>query len=230
MPRLLIADDDAELCGLLADYLQQEGFETESVHDGEAALSLALVQDFDLIILDVMMPKRDGLEVLRLLRVRRQTPVLMLTARGEDADSVAGLELGADDYLAKPSSLQVLSARIRAILRRSEPRAIAAETDTLQIGDIALKRNTRSVLRAGQVLSLTSTQFSVLEVLMLEAGKAVTKNELSERVLGRALGRFDRSLDMHISNIRHLLGLLPNGEDRIKTIRGVGYQYTGADE
>jgi two-component system response regulator CpxR len=174
-----------------------------------------------------MMPLRNGLDVLRLLRARKLTPVLMLTARGDDVDSIVGLELGADDYLAKPCNPRVLLARIRAILRRSEP-AMASNSDApeiLRAGDVTLQPGERSVQRGSERVAMTSTEFSVLEALVRDAGRVVPKTDLSERALGRPLGRFDRSLDMHVSNLRRKLGDYPGGQERIKTVRGTGYQY-----
>jgi two-component system response regulator CpxR len=226
MPRILLADDDVELCKLLEAFLVAEGFEIEMAHDGASALDQATASDYDLIILDVMMPQRNGLDVLRLLRARKLTPVLMLTARGDDVDSIVGLELGADDYLAKPCNPRVLLARIRAILRRSEPAGSAnGMPEVLKAGDVTLQPAERSVQRGSQRIAMTSTEFSVLEALVRDAGRVVPKADLSERALGRPLGRFDRSLDMHVSNLRRKLGDYPSGEERIKTVRGTGYQY-----
>jgi two-component system response regulator CpxR len=226
MARILLADDDVELCKLLKAFLAGEGFEVEMVHDGASALAQATSSDYDLIILDVMMPQRNGLDVLRLLRARKLTPVLMLTARGEDVDSIVGLELGADDYLAKPCNPRVLLARIRAILRRSEPaESVNSVPEVLKAGDVTLQPAERSVQRGSERIAMTSTEFSVLEALLREAGRVVPKADLSERALGRPLGRFDRSLDMHVSNLRRKLGDYATGEARIKTVRGTGYQY-----
>ncbi len=227
MARILLADDDAELCAMLSEYLAAEGFEVTTAHDGDEALARARSGDFDLIVLDVMMPRRNGFDVLRELRAHVLTPVLMLTARGEDVDSIVGLELGADDYLAKPCNPRVLVARIRAILRRAEPaqEAGGGAVELLQVGDVVLHGGARTVQCSGQPAALTSTEFGILETLLREAGRVVPKGEISERVLGRRLGRFDRSLDMHVSNLRHKLGPFADGEERIKTVRGVGYQY-----
>jgi len=228
MPRILLADDDVELADMLVDYLGQEGFEVDTAHDGQTALQKALAYHYELIILDVMMPELNGFDVLRQLRTQSQVPVLMLTARGEDVDSIVGLEIGADDYLAKPCNPRVLVAHMRAILRRSEQGIAnsATATDILTIGDIELQRGARRVLINNQPVTMTSTEYCVLEVLLEEAGRVVSKQDLSERALGRELNLYDRSLDMHVSNLRKKLGPLAGGEERIKTIRGVGYQYT----
>lgn len=230
MSRILLADDDVELSEMLTEYLAAEGFTVESVNDGETALAQAQAGKYDLVILDVMMPRMNGLDVLRALRTKSLIPVLMLTARGEDVDSIVGLELGADDYLAKPCNPRVLVARIRAILRRAEDNvASGAEHDTpqtLTIGDLEMHTGTRRVSCRGESIALTSTEYTVLEVLLREAGHVVSKTNLSERALGRKLTRYDRSLDMHVVSLRKKLGPLDSGEERIKTIRGVGYQYT----
>jgi two-component system response regulator CpxR len=223
MPRLLLADDDLELSQMLKEFLEGDGFRVETVADGSLALKRALDETFDLIVLDIMMPGLSGLDVLRELRAEKLTPVLMLTARGEDVDSIVGLELGADDYLPKPCNPRVLEARIRAILRRSEPRESASAL--LSIGDLSLHCGTRNVLLDGRPVAMTSTEFSILEILVREAGHVVSKADLLERALSRPLGRFDRSLDMHVSNLRRKLGPLGDGGERIKTVRGVGYQY-----
>jgi two-component system response regulator CpxR len=227
MPRILLADDDTELCAMLSEYLGAEGFEVSSAYDGDEALARARSGEFDLIVLDVMMPRRNGFDVLRELRTHALTPVLMLTARGEDVDSIVGLELGADDYLAKPCNPRVLVARVRAILRRSEPQQDTGSTaaEVLQVGDVVLHGGARTVHCTGRPAALTSTEFGILEALLREAGHVVSKADISERVLGRRLGRFDRSLDMHVSNLRHKLGPFADGEERIKTVRGIGYQY-----
>lgn len=232
MAHILLADDDVELSEMLVDYLGGEGFVVDAAHDGEAALRMALANRYDLLVLDVMMPKRNGFDVLRELRAKSLLPVLMLTARGEDVDSIVGLELGADDYLAKPCNPRVLVARIRAILRRAETQKESGAGNThpeqISLDDVTLHTGTRAVTCGGQPIAMTSTEFSVLEALMREAGNVLSKTKLSERALGRKLDRYDRSLDMHVSSLRRKLGLLPDGQERIKTVRGVGYQYSRA--
>jgi two-component system response regulator CpxR len=228
MNRILIIDDDEELCELVSEYLTGEGFETETVHDGESGLQRALSNDFDLVTLDVMLPKKNGFDVLRELRQTSKIPVLMLTARGEDMERIVGLEIGADDYLAKPFNPRELAARLRAILRRVETPGASAqiETDKLQVDDVEVRISARSALRDGVDLNLTSVEFDLLTELLRQAGKVVKKEELSERVLERRLSPFDRSLDMHISNLRKKLGSRENDAERIKTVRSVGYIYT----
>jgi two-component system response regulator CpxR len=173
-----------------------------------------------------MLPGQSGFEVLKAIRDTSAVPVLMLTARGEDVDSVVGLELGADDYLAKPCNPRVLVAHIKAILRRSQPNTLADNLETqLSVGDVELNPQSRTVYREQNPIALTSTEFTILETLMRNAGKVVNKNELSEVALGRKLAHYDRSLDVHISNVRKKLGFMSEQADRIKTIRNVGYLF-----
>jgi DNA-binding response OmpR family regulator len=232
--RILLADDDVELCEMLVEYLERDGFHVETAHDGAKALEKARSGDHDLIVLDIMMPEMSGLDVLRELREDSLIPVLILTARGDDVDSVVGLELGADDYLAKPCNPRVLVARIRAILRRTEGHPGSNETVAgaapMSIGDIELFQGSRKVLVNGKPVSMTSTEFGVLAELLHHAGNVVSKASLSRKVLGRELSRYDRSLDMHVSNLRKKLGTRPDGDERIKTIRGVGYLYVTDNE
>lgn len=227
MDKILIIDDDEELCELVSEYLGVEGFEVESVNDGETGLERALSGDYDMVILDVMLPKMNGFDVLRNLREESQLPVIMLTARGDDMERIVGLEIGADDYLPKPFNPRELAARLRAILRR----ATADETDgtdddKLSVDGVEVVASARTATCDGIDLNLTSVEFEVLAELLREAGKIVKKEDLSERVLGRSLSPFDRSLDMHISNVRKKLGQRADGSERIKTIRSVGYIYT----
>jgi two-component system response regulator CpxR len=227
MHALLLADDDTELCDMLGQYLEAEDFAVTAVHDGEAALAEARSGRYELAVLDIMMPRMSGLDVLRELRRDSQLPVLILTARGDDVDSIVGLELGADDYLPKPASPRVLVARIRAILRRAAANAPAeaAVPARIALGDLDIHTGARSVELNGSAVPMTSTEYSLLEYLARGAGRVIGKEELSEQVLGRKLEAYDRGIDMHVSNLRRKLGPLPGGEERIKTVRGVGYQY-----
>ncbi len=225
MEHLLLADDDIEFCDLLAEYLESEGFHVDVVHKGVDAVKHIQNVRCDLMILDVMMPKMNGFDTLRELRKKYQTPVLMLTARGDDIDRIVGLEIGADDYLPKPCNPRELVARIRAILRRT--RTTASEYDQpLRVGDIRVFPSQRNVVSQGQVVDLTGTEFNVLSELMIHAGQVVSKKQLTEKVLGRKLTRYDRSMDMHISNLRKKLGNRPDGEMRIKSVRSLGYIFT----
>lgn len=227
MERLLIVDDDLGLCELVAEYLSSEGFAVEAVHDGEQGIERALVGDYALVILDVMLPGVGGLEVLRRVRARSRLPVLMLTARGDDVDRIIGLEVGADDYLPKPFNPRELVARIRAILRRTQPDdATERSPEPLTVGDVELDAGARVVHRAGQMIELTAVEFDLLALLLSQEGRVVKREDLVKSVLGRNLTPFDRSLDMHISHLRRKLGPHTGGADRVKTVRGVGYIYT----
>lgn len=226
--RILIIDDDEELCELVSEYLTVEGFEVKAVHDGETGLKRASEGDYDMAILDVMLPKMNGFDVLRELRKISKIPVLMLTARGEDMERIVGLEIGADDYLPKPFNPRELVARLRAILRRVEMSEDTnkTEADKLQVDDVEVQLSARSAKKSGEDLGLTSVEFDLLAALMKRSGEVVKKEDLSQDVLDRELSPFDRSLDMHISNLRKKLGTHGNGDDIIKTIRSVGYIYT----
>ncbi len=226
MTALLLADDDMELCDLLTEYLTSEGFTVDAVHDGEAAVQGILTGDYELAIFDVMMPKMTGFDALREVRKGRQTPVLMLTARGDDIDRIVGLEMGADDYLAKPCNPRELVARIRAVLRRSKAQNMDAGTEApIKVADVELQPASRNVICSGKKINLTGTEFNVLRELLLRAGEVVSKKELTEITLERKLTQYDRSMDMHVSNIRKKLGPNSEGEPRIRAIRGVGFIY-----
>ena len=228
MDRILIIDDDEELCELVSEYLAVEGFDITSVNDGDTGLTAALTGEFDIAILDVMLPKMNGSDVLRHLRAESKLPVIMLTARGDDMERIVGLELGADDYLPKPFNPRELAARLRAILRRSAPDAESGDGsyDKIVVDGIHLSPASRTVTRDGEEVNLTSVEFGLLHELLKEAGRIVKKDDLSEHVLERSLSPYDRSLDMHISNLRKKLGPRADGSERIKTIRSVGYIYT----
>lgn len=217
MKRILIIDDDTELCRMLVSYLSAENLECDCEHDGLIGADMALQQRHDLIILDVMLPGQSGLDALKSIRSESTTPIIMLTARGEEVDRIIGLELGADDYLSKPFSPRELLARIRAIERRSSP----VSTTALHSGPVSLNPGQRTATLAGQPLELTSTEFNLLMELLRHAGQVVDKASLSERVMSRKLTAHDRSIDMHIAALRRKLG--PD-EQLIKTIRGIGYQ------
>jgi two-component system, OmpR family, response regulator CpxR len=228
MERILIIDDDVALCELVAEYLEPLGFQIEAVHRGDAGAKRALESEHDLILLDVMLPGQNGFEVLRHIRESSKVPVLMLTARGDDVDRIVGLEIGADDYLPKPFNPRELAARIRAILRRSSGRESLESSQTLVVGDVEMEPGTRLVRRSGNVVELTAVEYDVLEKLLRAAGRIMTREELSRDVLGRSASPFDRSIDMHISNLRKKLGHQVGTAERIKTVRGVGYIYVQA--
>lgn len=228
MNKILIIDDDEELCELVSEYLTVEGFQTEAVHEGDEGLKRAASGEYDLAILDVMLPKMNGFEVLRSLRETSKIPVLMLTARGDDMERIVGLEIGADDYLPKPFNPRELVARLRAVLRRVQvpEEDASAAPEKMHVDDLDISTSSRSAKINGEEVNLTSIEFDLLVVLLGEAGKIVKKEDLSEKVLERKLSPFDRSLDMHISNLRKKLGVRNDGGERIKTIRSVGYIYT----
>ena len=224
MSRILLIDDDLGLSELLGQLLELEGFTLTLAYDGKQGLDLALTTDFDLILLDVMLPKLNGFEVLRALRQHKQTPVLMLTARGDEIDRVVGLEIGADDYLPKPFNDRELIARIRAIIRRAHLTAQEIHAAPAQeFGDLRLDPSRQEAYCNEQLIILTGTEFTLLHTLALRAGELMNKEELNEIVLGKKLMPFDRSLDMHLSNLRKKLPERSDGRPRVKTIRGKGY-------
>jgi two-component system OmpR family response regulator len=224
--RLLLIDDDVDLTSMLGQYLCQEGFGVDAVHDGSLGVRNALDGDYALVVLDSMLPRVDGEEVLRRIRARSGIPVLMLTARGDEEDRVAGLELGADDYVTKPCTLREITARVRSILRRVQPElaAVAQPPAVLRAGALVMWPEQRRAECDAQELTLTPTEFNLLEVLASEVGRIVSKEQLSLRALGRPIGPFDRSIDVHICAIRQKLGATPAGQSRICSIRGMGYQ------
>ena len=226
MNRILIIDDDEELTELVSEYLSAEGFEIEAVHSGNDGLTRAKDGNYDLAILDVMLPGMNGFEVLKKLRESSTLPVLMLTARGDDDERIIGLEIGADDYLPKPFNPRELLARLRAILRRVEGSVHEGLPERIVVDDVELISAARAVSVGGKPVTLTSLEFDLLAALLNEAGKTVRKEDLSEKVLERKLSPYDRSLDMHISNLRKKLSLRADGTERIKTIRSAGYVYT----
>jgi two-component system, OmpR family, response regulator CpxR len=218
MTPLLIIDDDAELCTLLSEFLAREGFGVVVEHDGARGLELALNGNFALIVLDLMLPSLDGFALLKQLRTSSRVPVLMLTARGEDVDRIVGLELGADDYLAKPFNPRELVARIRAILRRAQ----SPPKGRLEVNGVTIDPGSRSVVADGREIEMTTLEFDILEVLMRSAGRVVSRDALMESMYNRKATPFDRSIDMHVSHLRRKL---ETGQTLIKTVRGVGYQF-----
>jgi len=219
---ILLADDDTELSGLLKEYFESEGFQVRLAPDGIAALDEARKPGLDLIVLDVMMPGMNGMDVLRELRKDSKLPVIMLTARGDDMDRISGLELGADDYVPKPCNPRELLARIRAVMRRGQA---PVEQNIITIDDLELNQGSRTLMKSGSPVELTSTEFSILFALLQHRGDVVSKRDLYMSALGREPVPHDRSVDMHVSNLRRKLGPDPRGENRVETIRGIGYQY-----
>ncbi|EGA69849.1 transcriptional regulator CpxR [Vibrio sinaloensis DSM 21326] len=225
MPHILLIDDDTELTSLLKEVLSFEGFDVSEANNGEEGLAL-LTDGIDLILLDVMMPKLNGMETLKRLRENWQTPVLMLTAKGEEIDRVIGLELGADDYLPKPFSDRELLARIRAILRRTQTSSsnkASKSSDCIEYQDIQVYPGKQEAFCQGKQLDLTTTEFALLTHFVQNPGETLTKEALSLDVLGKRLAAFDRAIDMHVSNLRKKLPERADGKSRIKTLRGRGY-------
>jgi len=220
--RILLVDDDVELCSLLTEFLKREGFTLECDHDGRRGLEKALHGNYDIVLLDVMLPSMDGFEILRMLRKQTKVPVIMLTARGEDVDRIIGLELGADDYLPKPFNPRELAARIRAIMRRLEARP-EPSGGRLEVNGIVIDPGSREVFANGKPVEVTTFEFDILEMLMRSAGRVLSRDALMENMYNRKATPFDRSIDMHVSHLRRKL---ETGHPLIKTIRGVGYQFT----
>ncbi len=224
MAKVLIIDDDVELAELFQEYLQQEQFSVDTCFTGMEGLDAALSGDYDLVILDMMLPDIKGTDILLKIRQQSLIPVLMFTAKGDDIDRIIGLESGADDYVPKPCTPRELVARIRAILRRTELVSDRNDKHQLTVGPLSIHAETRQAFWFEDALDLTSTEFNLLEVLARQAGQVVTKQELSQQALGRPLARFDRSIDVHMSSIRQKLGKQADGHHYIQTIRGQGYQ------
>ncbi|MGC9964163.1 MAG: response regulator transcription factor [Syntrophobacteraceae bacterium] len=227
MQSILIVDDDITLCGLLQEFLQTQGFSVTVVHKGEEGLAHALSGEYALVVLDRTMPDVSGFKVLRLLRSRSKVPVVIISARGDEMERIRGLELGADDYLPKPFNPRELSARIRGIFRRIEPEpaqksALPAKS---AVDDIEIDRSVRMAFRQGRPIKLTACEFEILELLLSAPGRVVSRDEIALGALGRPIGLYDRSADVHISNLRRKLGPHFGGADRIRTVRGLGYLY-----
>ena len=220
--RLLLIDDDVELTRLLSELLSHEGFEVETQATGAGAADRAVSGSYDLVVLDVMLPDQTGFEILKDIRHRSALPVILLTARGDDVDRIVGLEMGADDYLGKPFNPRELAARLRAIQRRVG--GLRGGREVLEVGDVVLDVGARTVRRGGREVPLTSAEFALLELLLRSAGRVISRDAIAESVLGRRLSAFDRSVDVHVSNLRKKLEA--TGAERIKTVRGAGYVFT----
>jgi DNA-binding response OmpR family regulator len=230
-PTILVIDDDVEMTEMLDEYLEPEGFAIEVLHDGESGLKRALRGNCLLVILDVMLPRINGFEVLRRLRSESQLPVLMLTARGDAVDRVVGLQTGADDYLPKPFDPQELIARVQAILRRTAPGALrTGETnEVLTMADVVLDSRARTVRRGGAIVELTAAEFDLLRTFLRLAGRVIGREQLFREVLDREFSVFDRSIDNHVSSLRKKLGPQPGGGDRIRAVRNAGYIYAAPE-
>ena len=227
MAKLLLVDDDQELCELLREYLEAEDFSVSMAHDGADALAATAREEFEVIVLDVMLPVYNGFEVLRQLRQYCQTPVLMLTAKGDTDDRIVGLESGADDYLAKPCNPRELVARLRAILRRVDTTETSTpKVEALRVDDLEIAPGSRSATFSHQPVALTGAEFTVLELLVRAAGEVISKEDLTQQALGRELTPYDRSIDVHVSNIRKKLTALGAAKELIINIRGAGYMLT----
>jgi two-component system response regulator CpxR len=227
--KILIVDDDMELCALLEEFLASEGFQLDTRHDGKLGYQQAMSQAYALVILDVMLPGCNGFDVLKKIRKTSEVPVLMLTARSDEVDRIVGLEIGADDYLAKPFNPRELLARIRAIFRRTRTAPgetpAAAGQSRICVGDVVLELTTRRTRLKNKEIALTTVEFNLLRELMESPGQIVCREKLNRAVLGREYSPLDRSIDVHISNLRKKLGPLEGNADRIKAIRGEGYLY-----
>lgn len=221
---ILLVEDDVELCNSLTRLLAMEGFSVRAVHDADSGVQEALKGDFELVVLDVTLPGGDGRKVLRRIRLVSQIPVIMLTARGDERDRIAGLEGGADDYLPKPFNPRELVARMRAVLRRKSG---APPAEILRVGDVQMHCGKREVLCDGSAIPVTGAEFDILLLLIRSAGNVLSREEIAEAALGRPFGFFDRSIDNHISNLRKKLGADGKGVERIQNVRGAGYVYTG---
>ena len=229
--RVLIVDDDREFAQLVAQFLGAEGgIAVDMRHDGNSGVDAGIEGDYDVIVLDVGLPQLNGFEVLKRLRKEVSTPVVMLTARGDDIDRILGLEIGADDYMPKPCNLRELVARMRAILRRTQPEESGGASEGIRvIGDLRIEVGSRTAYRDNGVVPLTGAEYLVLEILTASAGEVVDKDSIARYALGRRVMPYDRSVDAHIANLRRKLGLLSDGRQRIKTVRGRGYLYVNAD-
>jgi two-component system response regulator CpxR len=224
MTSVLLIDDDTELTKLLEEYLEEEQFHLDPAHDGVVGLEKALHNQYAVVVLDVMLPGMSGLDVLKQLRQKSSVPVLMLTARGSELDRILGLELGADDYLPKPFNPRELVARLRAILRRTSTTG-AVSGQPIRLADIELHPESRSVTCGGKPVNLTGAEFDLLHTFLRNPGKIISREDLTQAALGRPMSPMDRSIDVHVSNLRRKLGSYDGNHERIKAIRGSGYVY-----
>jgi two-component system OmpR family response regulator len=216
-------DDDAALAVMLTEHLAPEGFELKAVQQGREGVAAALSGQYDAVLLDIMLPGISGIEVLRQIRQQSQLPVIMLTAKGDDVDRVVGLEMGADDYISKPFYARELVARLKAVLRRTAPKEPLAVRKAVTFGDLIVTPSTRQAVWRGVTLDLTATEFNLLELLLRSPGELVTKDLLTEKALGRRRASYDRSVDVHIGNLRRKLAAATDGQVEIHTVRGLGY-------
>lgn len=224
---VLLIDRDKELCEVVKQCLEKEGLNVETVHEAEEGLHRALSADHAIVILDIVLPGLNGFELLRRLRAKSQTPVVVATARSEEVDRIVALEIGADDYLIKPFHPRELIARIRAVLRRARSRDPEGTlwSHRVRVADVEIDTAARRAFRAGEPVTLTSMEFDLLQVLLRNAGRVVAREDLAQSALGRQFSPLDRSIDLHVSHLRRKLGQYPAGLTRIKAIRGIGYLY-----
>jgi DNA-binding response OmpR family regulator len=228
--KILVVDDDVELCELVQQYLGSQGFHVDAVHDGTAGVSESLSNAYDLVILDVMLPGIRGFEALRQIRAKSSVPVVMLTAHGEDVDRIVGLEIGADDYMPKPFNPRELAARIHAVLRRTAGTTREGKAQSVfALGDIRLDMLSRTAYQKDRQVELTSAEFELLTQFLKAPGQVLAREDLVKNALGRESEPADRSLDVHISNLRRKLGFAEDGAERIRAIRNVGYVYVVAN-
>ena len=221
---ILLIDDDVELTSMLTDYLRGEGFAVDVLHEGKGAVTSAISNRYDAVILDVMLPDQSGVDLLGLIREKSDVPVIMLTAKGDNLDRVLGLELGADDYISKPYFPRELVARLRAVLRRHTGAPVNKRTE-FRIVDLHVDTATRRVSCAGKAVELTASEFKLLATLLRACGQVVSKEELSQEVLGRPRAPYDRSIDVHVSNLRQKLSA---AAIVLEAVRGVGYRISAA--
>jgi len=230
--KVLLVDDDEKLTKLLREYLEDYGFQVLTLPDGSSVLQTIRLESPDMVILDIMLPKQDGLDVLKDIRVEFSLPVIMLTAKGEDADRIVGLELGADDYLPKPFNPRELLARMKAVLRRFQPQekdeAVKDEKVLIEAGGLTLNKAKRALLIEKEEVELSSTEFKILEALMTHPNMVLSRDELMNFARGRDFMAFDRSIDVHISNVRAKLKTHPRYRNIIKTVWGTGYMFEEA--
>jgi DNA-binding response OmpR family regulator len=226
--RILLIEDDSRLAGMVSEYLGKAGFQVIHAENGKHGLALYGREAVDAVILDLMLPDADGLEVCRLMRARSEGPILMLTARGDPMDRVVGLEMGADDYLPKPFEPRELLARLRAILRRS--RTVSSKTDVLRYGRLEIDRAAREIRLDGASCPLTSYQFALVLALAEHAGRVMSREQIMDHLKGETIEAFDRSIDVHISRIRAAIEDDPKKPRRIITVRGAGYVFAKAQE
>ncbi len=224
---ILVVDDNERLRTLVKSYLIQEGYRVVTASDGREALFVARDENPDLIVLDIMMPEMDGYEFMRVHRKERETPIIILTAKIEETDAFLGLELGADDYIAKPFSMRILAARIRAVLRRMGKDA--PEVDVLRAADIMLDRNGRSVKVADQTIDLTPSEFDILATLMASPGRAYSRLDLLDRVQGTAFEGYERTIDVHVRNLRTKIEPDPRNPRYVETVYGIGYRFANEE-